>query len=225
MTLKKAWLVARKDMTVEFRSKHTVNFMFLFAFIVLLMFNFAAENPFSAASKEVAPGFLWFVLLFAGLLGLSRGFIREKELGTLDGLKMAPLSYGEILLGKTIYNLLLLLLVEALTFPLFVVLFNYTIAGSVLDALVVLTLGILGFVVVGSFLSAVILGARSKEFVLLILVLPLLLPVVIPTIMALREVMVYGTPLLKVSQLKLIIIYAVIMGTLAMLLFDYVLEE
>jgi heme exporter protein B len=225
MTLKKAWLVARKDITVEFRTKYTVNFMFLFAFIVLLMFNFAAENPFSPASKEVAPGFLWFVLLFAGLLGLSRGFIREKELGTLDGLKMAPISYSEILLGKTLYNLLLLLLVEILTFPLFVVLFNYTIVGSALDAFIVLTLGVLGFVVVGSFLSAVILGARGREFVLLILVLPLLLPVVIPTIMALREVMVYGTPLLDVGQLKLIIIYVVIMGTLAMLLFDYVLEE
>jgi heme exporter protein B len=225
MTIKKAWMVARKDLTVEFRSKDTVNFMFLFAFIVLLMFNFAAESPFSTASREVAPGFLWFVLLFAGLLGLSRGFIREKELGTLEGLKMAPLSYGDILLGKTLYNLLLLLLVEALTLPLFIVLFNYTIAGSLLDVFVVLTFGVLGFVVVGSFLSAVILGARGREFVLLILVMPLLLPVVIPTIMALREVMVYGTPLLAVKQLKLIVIYIVIMSTLAMLLFDYVLEE
>lgn len=225
MTLKKAWMLAKKDLRVEFRTKHTVNFMFLFAFIVLLMFNFAAENPYSPASREVAPGFLWFVLLFAGLLGLSRGFIKEKELGTLEGLKMAPISYTDVFIGKTLYNLLLLLLVEVLTFPLFVVLFNYTIAGSVLDALAVLTLGVIGFVVVGSFLSAVILGARSREFILLILVLPLLLPVVVPTVMALREVMIYGTPLQSISQLKLIIIYIVIMGTLAMMLFDYVLEE
>ncbi len=225
MNLKKSWLVAKKDITLEFRTKHTINFMFLFAFIVLLMFNFAAESPFSPAAKEVAPGFLWFVLLFAGLLGLSRGFIREKELGTLDGLKMAPLSYEEILLGKTLYNLIILLLVQALTFPLFIVLFDYTIAGGVLDAFIVLTLGVLGFVVVGSFLSAVIVGARGREFVLLVLVLPLLIPVIIPTIMALREVMVYGTPLLNVGQLKLIVVYIVIMGTVSMLLFDYVLEE
>jgi heme exporter protein B len=225
MGLKKSWLVAKKDITLEFRTKHTINFMFLFAFIVLLMFNFAAESPFSPATREVAPGFLWFVLLFAGLLGLSRGFIREKELGTLDGLKMAPLSYEEILLGKTLYNLILLLMVLALTFPLFIVLFDYTLAGGVLNALIVLTLGVLGFVVVGSFLSAVIIGARGREFVLLVLVLPLLIPVIIPTIMALREVMVYGTPLLAVGQLRLIVVYIVIMGTISMLLFDYVLEE
>lgn len=217
-------MITKKDLRVEFRSKQTINFMVLFSFIILLMFNFATE-PYSQTVKDVAPGFLWFVFIFAGLLGLSRAFIKEKDLGTLEGLKLSPITYSEILTGKIIYNLALMLIIELIAFPLFIVLFDYSIAGSVLDAVVILTLGIIGFVIVGSFLSAVIMSAKSRELVLQIVVLPLLLPIIIPTILALREVMIFATPLSKIAEVKLIYFYIIIMTTLSSLLFGYVMEE
>ena len=225
MNLKKAFLVAGKDLKIEFRNRHTLNFMFLFSSIVLLMFNFATDNPYSPAIKEIAPGFLWFILIFAGLLGISRAFIKEKELGTLEGLRLSPIGSSDLLFGKILYNLALMLIIEGVTFPLFIVLFNYQIAGSALSAVAVLTLGIVGFVILGSFLSAVILGAKGKELVLLIVVLPLLLPIIIPTLLALREVMLYGTALSEIREIKLLFTYIITMITLSLLLFDYVMEE
>lgn len=222
--MKKALILAGKDLKIEFRSRQTLNFMFLFSFVALLMFNFTVE-PYSQTAMEVAPGFLWFVLIFAGLLGLSRAFIKEKEAGTLEGLKLTPMSCNEILLGKIVYNLVLVLAIELIAFPLFIVLFNYSIRGSALDVLLILTLGSAGLAVVGSFISAVVLGAKSRELVLQIVVLPLLLPVIIPTIMALRESMLYGMQMLDIKELKLIIFYIVIMTTLSSLLFSYVMEE
>lgn len=224
MNFKQAFVLAAKDLKIEFRGRQTFHFMFLFSFVALLMFNFAAV-PYSQAATEAAPSFLWFVLIFAGLLGLSRAFIKEKEAGTLEGLKLSPMSCNEILLGKIAYNLVLVLAIELIAFPLFIVLFNYSIKGSALEALLILTLGSVGLVVVGSFLSAVVLSARSRELVLQIIVLPLLLPVIIPTVMALREAMLYGTPLLSIKELRLIIFYIVIMTTLSSLLFSYVMEE
>lgn len=222
--MRKSLLLAKKDLKIEFRSRHTLNFMFLFSFIVLLMFNFASD-PFSASVIDVAPGLLWFVIIFAGLLGLSRAFIKEKESGTLEGLKSAPISSNEILLGKILYNLVLVLIIEVIAFPLFIVLFNYSIAGSTLAAFAVLSLGSMGLVIVGSFISALILGARSRELVLQVIALPLLLPVIIPTILALREVMVYGKSLFSISEIRLILGYILIMTTLSLLLFEYVMEE
>jgi heme exporter protein B len=222
--MKKSLLLAKKDLKIEFRSRHTLNFMFLFSFIVLLMFNFASD-PFSASVIDVAPGLLWFVLIFAGLLGLSRAFIKEKESGTIEGLKSAPISSNEILLGKIFYNLVLVLIIEVIAFPLFIVLFNYSIAGSALAAFGVLTLGSMGLVIVGSFISALILGARSRELVLQVIALPLLLPVIIPTILALREVMIYGKSIFSISEIRLILGYILIMTTLSLLLFEYVMEE
>jgi len=216
--------VVKKDLRVESRGKETVNFMFLFTFISLLMFNFATD-PFSPVLNDVAPGFLWFVFIFAGMLGLSRAFLKEKETGTLQGLSLAPISNDDILYAKIIYNLILMLGIQIIAFPLFIVLFNYNIAGSTLDAFLVLTIGNVGFVVVGSFMSALVMSARSRELVLQIIVLPLLLPVIILIIISLRKVMIDAIPLLSIGEIKLAASYVVIMAVLASLLFDYIMEE
>ncbi len=225
MNLRSVMLLARKDLLVEARSRQTITYMFLFSFVVLVMFNFGSENPFAPAVRDIAPGFLWFVFIFAGLLGLSRAFVKEKETGTLEGLRLTPLEVNEIFLGKVLYNLALMLVIEIIAFPLFIALFNFNVMGSMLDAIAVLTMGVIGIAVVGSFMSAVILGAKSKELVLQIIVLPLLLPVIVPTVLSLREVMIYGIKLTEVSEVRLILAYIIIMSTLSLLLFEYVMEE
>lgn len=225
MNLRSVILLARKDLLVEARSRQTITYMFLFSFVVLVMFNFGSENPFAPAVRDIAPGFLWFVFIFAGLLGLSRAFVKEKETGTLEGLRLTPLEVNEIFLGKVLYNLALMLVIEIIAFPLFIALFNFNVMGSMLDAIAVLTMGVIGIAVVGSFMSAVILGAKSKELVLQIIVLPLLLPVIVPTVLSLREVMIYGIKLTEVSEVRLILAYIIIMSTLSLLLFEYVMEE
>jgi heme exporter protein B len=224
MNPKQIKAIVKKDLKIEFRGKETVNFMFLFAFISLIMFNFATD-PFSPVLKDVGPGFLWFVFIFAGMLGLSRAFIKEKERETLEGLRLSPISNDDILYAKIIYNLILMLAIQLIAFPLFIVLFNYDIQGSVLDAFLVLTLGNVAFVVVGSFMSALVMSAKSRELVLQIIVLPLLLPVIILIIISLRKVMISGIDLLGIGELRLVASYVVIMAILASILFDHVIEE
>jgi len=224
MEIKKALAIAKKDLRIEYRVKHTLVFMFLFSFITLLMFNFAS-SPYSASIKDVAPALLWFVLIFAGMLGISRAFIKEKEAETLEALEISPIKSEEILLGKVIYNLILIFLIELISFVLFVVLFNYNIKGSVFDAFFALTLGSFGFVLVTSFVSGVIISAKSRELILQIVAMPLLLPVIIPTILSLRKIMIDGASLFAISEIRLIISYIAVMGVLSYLLFDYVLEE
>lgn len=224
MKLKHIKSIVKKDLKVELRGKETVSFMFLFSFISLLMFNFATE-PFSPVIVEVGPGFLWFVFIFAGMLGLSRAFIKEKETGTLEGLRLSPVSYDDILYAKMIYNLILILGIQVIAFPLFIVLFNYNIQGSIIDAFIVLTLGNVAFVIVGSFMSALVLSTKSRELVLQIIVLPLLLPIIILTIIALRKVMISAIPLLSIAEIKLVASYVIIMAILSSLLFEYILEE
>ncbi len=229
MNLKAALLIARKDLKIEFRSRQTLSFMFLFSFLILLVFSFAAEPE---TTKKIAPSLLWFVFIFAGMLGLSRAFIKEKELGTLDGLKLAPISSVELLLGKIAYNLVLMFIIEAITFPIFIALFNYRIAGSTIDALLILAMGSLGFVTVGSFMAALIMGARSRELVLQVVALPMLVPVIIPTVLALNKVMAqsaklvsFGDGIVFLGEVKLIIGYMLVMAVLSILLFEYVMEE
>jgi|TARA_B100002003_G_C14070503_1_gene515024 heme exporter protein B len=222
--MRKSLILAKKDLKIEFRNRSTLNLMFLFSFIILLTFNFASD-PFSTQLRDIAPGLLWFVLLFAGLLGISKTFIKEIDSGTIEGLKSAPISYNEILIGKIIYNLTLIIIIEIITFPLFMVLFNYTIAGNIFSTLAILTLGSIGFVVVGSFISALIIGVQNRGLMLQVIAMPLLIPVIISTILALREVMIFGKSIFDISEIIFIVGYVLIMATLSLLLFEYVLEE
>ncbi|MFQ5887940.1 MAG: heme exporter protein CcmB [Candidatus Hydrothermarchaeales archaeon] len=216
--------IVKKDLKIEFRTKQTINLMFLFAFITLLMFSFTTE-PFSTTLQDVGPGLLWFVLLFTGMLGLARAFIKEKEFGTLDGLRLTPISNEDLLAAKIIYNLFLVFLIEIIAFPIFLAIFNYPIKGNIILAILILTLGNIGFIIVGSFMSALVMEAKTKDMILQVIVFPLILPIVIFTILALRKVLIYGDGLNKIGEVKLMVVYIIIMATLSTLLFDYVLED
>jgi len=155
------------------------------------------------------------------MLGLGRAFVKEKELGTFDGLKLTPMSSEEILAGKAIYNLALMLGIQSIIFPLFIIFFDFPIQGSV-----VLTLGNLSFVIVSSALSTLVLNARARELLLPVILLPVLFPVIVISVSALNRVLVGGEGFLNIfGEIKIILAYAVVMSVIAALTFDFALEE
>jgi heme exporter protein B len=185
-----------------------------------------AKPPFSSAVQEAGPGLLWMVFLFTGLLGLSRSFVREKELGTLEGLKLSPVDPGEILLGKMIYNFVMMLLVQITVFPLFMIFLNYEAKGSILLAFAITTLGILGFVIVGSAMSVLVLNAKARELLLPVILFPVLFPLITASIQALKNVLVDGATIINtIGEVKLMVAYIGIMSVVALLTFEYALEE
>jgi heme exporter protein B len=175
---------------------------------------------------EIGPGLLWLVFIFTGMLGLSRAFIREKELGTLEGIKLSPAGGGDILIGKILYNFTLMVLVEVIAFPIFILFFNFPIKGSIVLAFFFLTLGILGFVVVGSAMSVLVMNARARELLLPVILFPILFPIIVASILALKKVLVEGATFINtISEVKLILAYTIMMTVIAFLTFDYALEE
>jgi heme exporter protein B len=221
----KAITIAKKDLLIEFRTKHTINFMLLFALISLLVFSYIV-GVFIITVPEIGPGLLWLVFIFTGMLGLSRAFIREKELGTLEGIKLSPAGGGDILIGKILYNFTLMVLVEVIAFPIFILFFNFPIKGSIVLAFFFLTLGILGFVVVGSAMSVLVMNARARELLLPVTLFPILFPIIVASILALKKVLVEGATFINtISEVKLILAYTIMMTVIAFLTFDYALEE
>jgi heme exporter protein B len=160
------------------------------------------------------------------MLGLARAFIREKELETLDGIKLTPIGGGDILLGKILYNLVLMLLVQSLAFPMFILFFNFPVKGSVFVAFLFLTMGNIGFVVVGSAISVLVMNAKARELLLPVILFPILFPIIVSSILALQKVLVEGATIQSTAaEIKLIVAYTIMMGVIAFLTFDYALEE
>ena len=88
-----------KDIIAELRGKDIVTSVLGFAILSLVIFNFALR-PSPRLTPEVAPGILWVAFTFAGVLGLTRAFVLEKDQGNLQGLLLTPTGRDALYVGK-----------------------------------------------------------------------------------------------------------------------------
>lgn len=218
--------IAAKDLKEEFRTKQMLNSMVIFSLLVIVIFSISFGSILGSSEKVamVAPGVLWIAFIFAGSIGLSRSFVAELENSCLEGLKLCPVSRSVIYTGKAVANIVLMLIVELITIPLFVILFNYNIDGLLLLALVI-ALGTIGFVCVGTLLSALTVNTRTREILLPVLLLPLVLPVLIPAVMATGSALSGGSIWDISQELRLLVVYDVVFFLVAQLVFEYVIQD
>jgi heme exporter protein B len=220
--LRKILAIVHKDIIAELRTKEMFSSMFVFALLVIVIFNFAFELR-VANVKQVAPGVLWVTFTFAGMLGLNRSFILEKDKGCLEGLLLAPVDRSAIYFGKMLGNLIFMSVVEAIVLPIFWVLFNPPLFSPAL--ILILVLGTLGFAGVGTLFSAIAVHTRAREVMLPILLFPIVVPLMIAAV-KITGGLLDGQPLLEMRNwLNLLVGFDIIFLTVSYMTFDYVVEE
>ena len=84
-----AWMIARKDLAIELRTRSAFLSVLVFTLLALATFYFAWDST-AVAAIDLAPGVLWVTFTFAGLLGLHRSFGLEAQDRAIDGLLVAP---------------------------------------------------------------------------------------------------------------------------------------
>ncbi len=211
-----------KDLAAELRSRELLSSMLVFALLVILIFNFALELD-ARTRSTVTAGVLWVTFAFAGTLGLNRSMAVEKDRGCLDGLLLAPVDRSAIYFGKAIGNLMFMLLVEIIVLPLYSVLYNTNLFNPGL--LLVIFLGSVGYIAVGTLLATMAVQTRTRDVLLPILLFPLVLPVLISAVRA-STGFLGGAPLEEIlPALNLLIVYDIIFIAAAFMVFDYIVEE
>ncbi|MEN8242752.1 MAG: heme exporter protein CcmB [Chloroflexota bacterium] len=221
-TWKAIWAVVWKDLAAEWRSRELFTAMVIFAALVILIFNFALDlNP--KIQRDVTAGILWVTFTFAGTLGLNRSMAVEKDRGCLDGLLLAPVDRSAIYFGKVIANLIFMFAVEIVMIPLYSILYNVNLFQPGL--LLVIFLGSVGYIVVGTLLSTMTVQTRTRDVLLPILLFPIVLPVIISAVRA-STYFLQGQPMdLIMPNINMLIAYDVIFTALAYMVFDYIVEE
>ena len=222
--LKKVWAIVWKDIRAEIRTKEIFSSMFIFSLLVLVIFNFSIDllevNP-----LDIAQGVLWIAFTFSGILGLNRSFLFEKENDCLQGLMLTPIDRSAIYLGKMLGNLIFMLIMEAITVPIFVVLFNIGIYDKIISLAIVIFLGTLGFVTVGTLFSAMSVNIKAREVMLPILLFPIVVPLIIASVKSTGAILT-GKPFDDIiSWLKLIAVFDVVFLVVSFLSFEYIIEE
>ncbi len=216
--------VVWKDLAAELRSRELISAMLIFALLVILIFNFALDlDPKTRQQSNITSGVLWVIFAFAGTLGLNRSLAIEKDRGCIDGLLLAPVDRSAIFFGKAIGNLVFMLLVEAIVFPVYSVLYNVNLFLP--GVLLVTFLGSLGYVAVGTLLATMAVQARTRDILLPILLFPVVLPVILGAVKA-STGFLDGLEMTEIRPwLNLLVAYDVIFIAVAFMVFDYVVEE
>jgi heme exporter protein B len=212
-----------KDVLLERRSKETVNAVLFFSVLLLFVFEFTvgADRERLAA---ILPGLLWLAVLLAGLLGLGRSFVLERENDCWEALLLTPGDKSAVYTGKLIGNFLLMTLVEVVVVALFSLFMNVDIGRALPGLFVVLALGTIGIAAVGTLFGAMCSHVRARELLFPVLLLPVLVPVLLATVKA-TEALLLGEPLGAVAHwLKLLAAADVIYVVIGLLTFDVVLE-
>ncbi len=211
-----------KDIRAEARTKDIFSSMFVFALLSVIVFNFAFQLR-VADMKSVVPGMLWVAISFAGTLGLNRAFVIEMDKGSLAGLLLAPMDRAAIYFGKTLGNLLFMLIVEAVLLPLIMIFFNLSLFS--VPHLLVLLLGTIGFAVVGTIFSAIAVNTRARDVLLPILLVPVLVPVLVSGA-NMTGMLLDGYGFRDIlGNLQFVLFYDLVFAVLAYLTFDFVVEE
>ncbi len=221
--LRLSLVIAAKDLRSEFRTKEALNASLSFSVVILLLFSFAFD-PTSAMTREISGGLLWLAFAFAGALILNRGFARELNNDCLDALLSSPVSAAALFLGKALASFVLLLLVEAVSLPVFGIFYNVRWSGRLGWLAAVVLLATWGITVVGTMFSALTVNLRLRELMLPALVYPMMIPALLSA-MQLTTVLLAGEALAgdNLLWLRLLIGFDIIFTALSLALVETVL--
>jgi heme exporter protein B len=219
-----AWLVARKDLAIEFRTRTAFLSALVFALLGVTIFYFAWDAT-AVAAADLAPGVLWVIFTFAGLLGLQRSFGSELADRAIDGLLGAPISREAIYLGKALANLVFVSGILAVTIPAVVLFYNLPLGAGIGALAGIAALAAVGLVAVGTLFSAMAVNTRMAELLLPMLSLPFFVPIVMGAAQSSARLMA-GRPIAEAwPWLRILVAFDIVFVTACTLAFPYTLDE
>jgi heme exporter protein B len=223
--MRAVWAILRKDLLLELRTLETVPAMALFAVITVVVFHFGVGRD--QIAGQLAAGVLVVTLLFAGMLGLNRLFVAEREQGGFDGFLLAPVDRTAMLVAKALALLIYLLGLEIVAVPAFALLAAPPRLGSGLPwlALILLLLD-LAFAAIGPLVSAIAVQSRARDLIGPLLGLPLLIPALIGAAIGLAPVLsAHGSQRPEAKWIAILALYDVVNALIAYAVFDFLLED
>lgn len=217
--------IVKKDLLLELRAKEAISIMVFLSLLLLVVFNLSVEIDTENVSR-LAPGILWVVFAFSGILGMGRTSLSERDDEAYLNIYFSSVSMESFYLGKVISNLLFLLLMEVFTIVSFVILFDYERLIFALAQLnLPLLLGSFGFSVVGTLFSFLSTGSKFGEIILPFLFLPVVVPILLGGVSSTDIILNGSAGDSPAKWLKILLVFDLLYFCISLILFRYIIEE
>ncbi|MDO8461965.1 MAG: heme exporter protein CcmB [Deltaproteobacteria bacterium] len=213
--------ILSKDFLMEYRDRSRLLSTLLFGLLLLLLFSFALSvDP--ALMRKMAPGLFWLTLFFASTLSLEHSFQKEREEGRWEGLLILGIDPRALFLGKLLGNLLFISLLQLFLLPLMAVLYDIQLSWTLGTVLV---LGSLGLSTLGTFYSALTASLREGQFLLPLLLYPMLVPLLLASVKVTELVLARDLFGQQVAWLKLLIVFDIIFLLGSLLTAEFLIDR
>lgn len=189
----------------------------------------------------VAPGIMAMVVMMSLMTGLPHAISYEKDIGTLDGMLVAPTSRWSIILGKVMAQSTRGLIQGFIILLLSIVLFGVAIHGSIFLVVLLIILTVFSFVGLGILITSFADKEETATMVMMTLMFPMMflsgvffpiqqmpwfmqdiaqiLPLTYATT-ALRKVMVLGAPMETVlPEIVILLAFGIVLLAIAVPMF------
>ena len=189
----------------------------------------------------IAPGIMAMTVMMSVMTGLPAAISQEREVGTLDGMMVSPISRLSVILGKTLAQMARGILQGVLILVLATMLFGVTIHGNILLVFALLLLGVFSFVGLGVVLTSFAKDQETAVMLMTTIMFPMMflsgvffpieqMPWFMQSISkflpltyvadALRKVMVLGADIPALTtELTILIVFGVVMTAIAVPVF------
>ncbi|MGH7679681.1 MAG: heme exporter protein CcmB [Gemmatimonadaceae bacterium] len=219
-----AWLVARKDLALELRTRSAFLSVVVFTLLGVAIFYFAWD-PTAVSAVDLAPGVLWVTFTFAGVLSLQRSFGVEMQDRAIDALLVSPLARESLYLGKALANAVFVGAVLLIAMPGVALFYNLPFGRTVMALAPAGALAVVGLVSVGTLFSAMSVNTRLAELLLPMLSLPFLVPIVLASAQASTRLLA-GRPLDDAMPwLKILMAFDIVFAVACTIAYPFTLEE
>ena len=195
-------------------------------------------NPELQSTMFLVPGLIAYITMIMAVISTALAVVREKENGTIEQVRMAPVSTLAFIAGKAVPHFLIALTSGALLFLASLVLFDLPMRGGWIALAIALSLYLMGALATGLFVSTISDTQQvAFQIALLVSMLPTLMlsgfifPIAsMPTVLqgitygiparyfleALRGIVLKGSAMSQVApQFAALAVYAAVMLALA----------
>ncbi len=217
-------IILKKDIVLELKSREIVPSMALFSLLAVVLFHLSMGDGLGRMTQASA-GVLWITFVFAGVLGLNKSFVQEKENNCMDALMIGPVGPDAVFAGKMLANFIFITLVETATLAVFAILFRIESLSVLFPVMIVIGVNTLGFCSVGTILAAIAVNTKNREVLLPVLLYPIIVPLVISGAKS-TAMLMDGAAITEVMNwIKLSAAFDAIYIVVPMMIFSYVVKE
>ncbi|WP_257666549.1 heme exporter protein CcmB [Parapedobacter tibetensis] len=216
--LKEVKSLIRKDMVLEWRSKYALNGILLYVVSTV----FVCYQAFKSVDPAMWNALFWIIMLFASVNAINKSFVQENQGRQLYYYSIA--SAKAVILAKIIYNMLIMLLLSAIAFFVYSVIFRNPVGDPMLYLAAVI-LGSIGFACVFTMVSGISAKAGNNSTLMAILSFPIIIPLLLVLIKLSKNAMDGLERSVSYDEMMVLAAINIITVAISLLLFPYLWRD